>query len=140
MSNTRKVYPARPDWAGKGKNPKYGDPEWPRVTPEELAKAREVFWDIFMVKHDSDCYNDFAKALGCDRNRAKQVYYFILYQKGHMQNQQMQERRVRGKLAVRIKKYTEFLENPETIYQILSRAEDEVDEEEAKRKMGAEKC
>lgn len=140
MSNTRKVYPARPDWAGKGKNPKYGDPEWPRVTPEELAKAREVFWDIFMVKHDSDCYNDFAKALGCDRNRAKQVYYFILYQKGHMQNQQMQERRVRGKLAVRIKKYTEFLENPETIYQILARAEDEVDEEEAKRKMGAVEC
>ena len=89
MSNTRKVYPARPDWAGKGKNPKYGSPEWPRVTPEELSKAREVFWDIFMVKHDSDCYNDFAKALGCDRNRAKQVYYFILYQKGHMQNQQM---------------------------------------------------
>lgn len=140
MSNTRKVYPARPDWAGKGKNPKYGDPEWPRVTPEELAKAREVFWDIFMVKHDSDCYNDFAKALGCDRNRAKQVYYFILYQKGHMQNQQMQERRVRGKLALRIKKYTEFLENPETIYQILARAEDEVDEEEAKRKMGAVEC
>ncbi|ARB11514.1 hypothetical protein CB7_40 [Pectobacterium phage vB_PatM_CB7] len=108
----------------------------PELPPEELAKAREVFWDIFMVKHDSDCYNDFAIALGCDRNRAKQFYYFILYQKGHMQNQQMQERRVRGKLAVRIRKYTEFLDNPETIYQILARAEDEVEEGEEKRRMG----
>lgn len=139
MSNTRKVYPAKPEWTGK-KHPRYGDPEFPKVTPEELAKAREVFWDIFMVKHDSDCYNDFAIALGCDRNRAKQVYYFILYQKGFMQNQQMHERKVRGKLAVRIKKYTEFLDNPETIYQILARAEDEVDEEEEKRRMGATKC
>lgn len=139
MSNTRKVYPAKPEWAGK-KHPRYGDPEFPKVTPEELAKAREVFWDIFMVKHDSDCFNDFAIALGCDRNRAKQVYYFLLYQKGFMQNQQMHERKVRGKLAVRIKKYTEFLDNPETIYQILARAEDEVDEEEEKRRMGATKC
>lgn len=139
MSSTRKVYPAKPEWTGK-KHPKYGSAEWPRVTPEELAKAREVFWDIFMVKHGSDCYNDFASALGCDRNRAKQVYYFILYQKGFMQNQMMQERKVRGKLAVRIKKYTEFLENPETIYQILCRAEDEVDEEENKRQETPGKC
>lgn len=92
-----------------------------------------------MVKHDSDCFNDFAIALGCDRNRAKQVYYFLLCQKGFMQNQQMHERKVRGRLAVRIKKYTEFLDNPETIYQILTRAEDEVDEEEEKRRMGATK-
>lgn len=133
MSNTTKVYPARPDWAGKGKNPKYGDPEWPRVTPEELAKAREVFWDIFMVKHDSDCYNDFANALGCTRHRAKQVYYFILYQRGFMQNQQMQERKIRGRLAMRVKKYTEFLENPETLYQITCRAEDEVFEADRKK-------
>lgn len=133
MSNTTKVYPARPDWAGKGKNPKYGDPEWPRVTPEELAKAREVFWDIFMVKHDSDCYNDFAKALGCTRQRAKQVYYFILYQRGFMQNQQSVERKIRGRLAMRVKKYTEFLENPETLYQITCRAEDEAYEMELKR-------
>uniref|UniRef100_UPI003D38E17D hypothetical protein n=1 Tax=Escherichia coli TaxID=562 RepID=UPI003D38E17D len=139
MSNTRKVYPAKPEWAGK-KHPRYGDPEFPKVTPEELAKAREVFWDIFMVKHDSDCFNDFANVLGCDRNRAKQVYYFILYQRGFMQNQQMQERKIRGKLAVRIKKYTEFLENPETIYQILARAEDEVIEDEDKRRKGATKC
>ncbi len=138
MSNTRKVYPAKPEWAGK-KHPEYGSPEFPRVTPEELAKAREVFWDIFMVKHDGDCYNDFAQALGCDRNRAKMVYYFILYQKGHMQNQQMFDRKVRGKLALRIKKYTEFLENPETIYQILARAEDEVDEHENKIKEAAQK-
>lgn len=140
MSNTRKVYPKAAPRTGMSKGAKYGSPEWPRVTPEELAKAREVFWDIFMVKHDSDCYNDFAIALGCDRNRAKQVYYFILYQKGHMQNQQMQERRVRSKLAVRIKKYTEFLDNPETIYQILARAEDEVDEEEQKRLEIKNKC
>ncbi|AFH21205.1 hypothetical protein CR3_gp040 [Cronobacter phage CR3] len=139
MSNTRKVYPAKPEWAGK-KHPRYGDPEFPKVTPEELAKAREVFWDIFMVKHDSDCFNDFANALGCDRNRAKQVYYFILYRRGFMQNQQMQERKIRGKLAVRIKKYTEFLDNPETIYQILTRAEDEVIEDEDKRRKGATKC
>ncbi|AIA64571.1 hypothetical protein HL10_gp041 [Cronobacter phage CR8] len=139
MSNTRKVYPAKPEWAGK-KHPRYGDPEFPKVTPEELAKAREVFWDIFMVKHDSDCFNDFANALGCDRNRAKQVYYFILYQRGFMQNQQMQERKIRGKLAVRIKKYTEFLDNPETIYQILARAEDEAIEDEDKRRKGATKC
>lgn len=139
MSNTRKVYPAKPEWAGK-KHPRYGDPEFPKVTPEELAKAREVFWDIFMVKHDSDCFNDFANALGCDRNRAKQVYYFILYQRGFMQNQQMQERKIRGKLAVRIKKYTEFLDNPETIYQILARAEDEAIEDEDKRRKGASKC
>lgn len=139
MSNTRKVYPAKPEWTGK-KHPRYGDPEFPKVTPEELAKAREVFWDIFMVKHDSDCFNDFANALGCDRNRAKQVYYFILYQRGFMQNQQMQERKIRGKLAVRIKKYTEFLDNPETIYQILARAEDEVIEDEDKRRKGASKC
>ncbi|QQG33347.1 hypothetical protein [Pectobacterium phage PcCB7V] len=139
MSNTRKVYPAKPEWAGK-KHPRYGDPEFPKVTPEELAKAREVFWDIFMVKHDSDCFNDFAHALGCDRNRAKQVYYFILYQRGFMQNQQMQERKIRGKLAVRIKKYTEFLDNPETIYQILARAEDEVEEEEEKRQEVKSKC
>lgn len=57
-----------------------------------------------------------------------------------MQNQQMRERKVRGKLVVRIKKYTEFLDNPETIYQILARAEDEVEEEEEKRRMGATKC
>lgn len=139
MSNTRKVYPAKPEWAGK-KHPRYGDPEVPKVTPEELAKAREVFWDIFMVNHDSDCFNDFANALGCARNRAKQVYYFILYQRGFMQNQQMQERKIRGKLAVRIKKYTEFLDNPETIYQILARAEDEVIEDEDKRRKGATKC
>lgn len=139
MSNTRKVYPAKPEWVGK-KHPRYGDPEFPKVTPEELAKAREVFWDIFMVKHDSDCFNDFANALGCDRNRAKQVYYFILYQRGFMQNQQMQERKIRGKLAVRIKKYTEFLDNPETIYQILARAEDEAIEDEDKRRKGATKC
>lgn len=140
MSNTRKVYPKAPPRTGMSKGVKYGSPEWPRVTPEELAKAREVFWDIFMVKHESDCFNDFAIALGCDRNRAKQVYYFILFQKGFMQNQQMRERKVRGKLAVRIKKYTEFLDNPETIYQIMARAEDEVDEEEEKRRMGATKC
>lgn len=139
MSNTRKVYPAKPEWAGK-KHPRYGDPEFPKVTPEELAKAREVFWDIFMVKHDSDCFNDFAISLGCDRNRAKQVYYFILYQRGFMQNQQMQERKIRGKLAVRIKKYTEFLDNPETIYQILARAEDEVEEDEEKRREAKSKC
>lgn len=139
MSNTRKVYPAKPEWAGK-KHPRYGDPEFPKVTPEELAKAREVFWDIFMVKHDSDCFNDFANALGCDRNRAKQVYYFILYQRGFMQNQQMQERKIRGKLAGRIKKYTEFLDNPETIYQVLARAEDEAIEDEDKRRKGATKC
>lgn len=140
MSNTRKVYPKAPPRTGMSKGVKYGSPSWPRVTPEELAKAREVFWDIFMVKHDSDCFNDFAIALGCDRNRAKQVYYFILFQKGFMQNQQMRERKVRGKLAVRIKKYTEFLDNPETIYQIMARAEDEVDEEEEKRRMEATKC
>lgn len=137
MVNTTKVYPAKPDWAGRGKAPKYGDPEWPRVTPEELAKAREVFWDIFMVKHDSDCYNDFANALGCTRHRAKQVYYFILYQKGFMQNQQHMERVIRGRLAVRVKKYTEFLDNPETLYQITCRAEDEAEEirlEREKRK------
>lgn len=139
MSNTRKVYPAKPEWAGK-KHPRYGDPEFPKVTPEELAKAREVFWDIFMVNHDSDCFNDFANALGCARNRAKQVYYFILYQRGFMQNQQMQERKIRGKLAVRIKKYTEFLDNPETIYQILARAEDEAIEDEDKRRKEATKC
>lgn len=133
MSNTTKVYPAKPDWAGKGKNPKYGDPEWPRVTPEELAKAREVFWDIFMVRHNSDCYNDFANALGCTRNRAKQVYYSILYQKGFMQDQQGVERKTRGRLAMRVKKYTEFLENPETLYQIICRAEDEAYEMELKR-------
>lgn len=139
MSNTRKVYPAKPEWAGK-KHPRYGDPEFPKVTPEELAKAREVFWDIFMVNHDSDCFNDFANALGCARNRAKQVYYFILYQRGFMQNQQMQGRKIRGKLAVRIKKYTEFLDNPETIYQILARAEDEAIEDEDKRRKEATKC
>lgn len=139
MSNTRKVYPAKPEWAGK-KHPRYGDPEFPKVTPEELAKAREVFWDIFMVKHDSDCFNDFANALGCDRIRAKQIYYFILYQRGFMQGQQMQERKIRAKLAVRIKKYTEFLDNPETIYQILARAEDEVEEEEEKRQGVKSKC
>lgn len=140
MSNTRKVYPAKPPRVDK-KAPRYGDPEFPKVTPEELAKAREVFWDIFMVKHDSDCFNDFAIAIGGDRNRAKQLYYFILFQKGFMQNQQARERKVRGKLAVRIKKYTEFLENPETIYQILARAEDEVDkEEEQRRQVGETKC
>lgn len=132
MSNTRKVYPARPDWAGRGKNPKYGDPEWPRVTPEELAKAREVFWDIFMVKHGNDCFNEFANALGSTRQRAKQVYYFILYQKGFMQGQQKMERKIRGRLAMRVKKYTEFLENPETLYQITCRAEDEAYESELK--------
>lgn len=139
MSNTRKVYPAKPEGSGK-KHPRYGDQEFPKVTPEELAKAREVFWDIFMVKHDSDCFNDFANALGCDRNRAKQVYYFILYQRGFMQNQQMRERKVRSKLAVRVKKYTEFLDNPETIYQILARAEDEVEEDEEKRQEAKSKC
>lgn len=132
MSNTRKVYPAKPEWAGK-KHPRYGDPEFPKITPEELAIARTVFWDIFMTKHDSDCFNDFAIALGCGRSRAKQVYYFILYQKGFMQNQQNQERKIRGKLATRIKKYTEFLDNPETIYQIMCRAEDEVEEDDRKR-------
>lgn len=132
MGKTRKVYPARPERSGK-KPPRYGDSEFPKVTPEELAKAREVFWDIFMVKHDSDCFNDFATAIGGDRNRAKQLYYFIMYQKGFMQNQHMQERKIRGKLAVRIRKYTEFLDNPETIYQILARAEDEVIEEEERR-------
>lgn len=132
MSNTTKVYPTKPEWAGK-KNPKYGDPEWPRVTREEMEKAREVFWDIFMVKHDSDCYNDFATALGCDRNRAKQLYYFIIYQKGFMQKQQNQERKVRGRLVRRIKKYTEFLDNPETSYQIMCRAEEEVEEDDRKR-------
>lgn len=133
MSNTTKVYPARPDWAGKGNNPKHRDPAWPRVTPEELAAAREVFWDIFMVRHDRDCFNDFANALGCTRHRAKQVYYFILYQKGFMQNQQGAERKIRGSLAMRVKKYTEFLENPETLYQITCRAGDEVEEREMKQ-------
>lgn len=133
MSNTTKVYPAKPEWAGK-KHPRYGDPEFPKITPEEMAIARTVFWDIFMTKHESDCFNDFAIALGGDRNRAKQVYYFILYRKGFMQNQQMQERKVRGRLVSRIKKYTEFLENPETIYQILARAEDEVEEADSKQK------
>lgn len=135
MSNTTKVYPKKPEWAGK-RHPKYGDPEWPRITPEELAKAREVFWDIFMVKHNGDCYNMFAESIGCDRQRAKQIYYFIIFQRGHLQNQQTRERKIRSRLAIRIRKYTEFLENPETIYQILSRAEDEVDEEEAKNKTG----
>lgn len=132
MSNTTKVYPEKPEWTGK-KHPRYGDPEFPKITPEELAIARSVFWDIFMTKHDSDCFNDFAIALGCDRSRAKQVYYFILYQKGFMQNQQTQERKVRGKLASRIKKYAEFLDNPETIYQIMCRAEDEVEEDDRSR-------
>lgn len=132
MESMKKVYPAKPEWAGK-KHPRYGDPEWPRVTPEELAIARNVFWDIFMVKNDGDMFNQFAEALNCTRHRAKQVYYFILYQKGHMQYQQGQERKLRGMLARRIKKYTEFLENPETIYQIMCRAEDEVEDDDRKR-------
>lgn len=132
MSNTTKVYPTKPEWSGK-KHPKYGDAEWPRISPDELAKAREVFWDIFMVKHDKDCFNEFANALGCDRNRAKQVYYFILYQRGFMQQQQVRERRVRARLVIRIRNYTKFLENEETIYQIMCRAEDEADEEEQKK-------
>lgn len=140
MSNTTKVYPAKPEWAGRGKNPRYGDPDYPRVTEEELAIARLVFWDIFMVKHDSDCYNDFAIALGCTRHRAKQVYYFLLYQKGFMQRQQEMERKTRAKLLLRIKNYTKFLGNEETIYQILARAEDEVEEDiEAARQKKAKK-
>lgn len=138
MNSTTKVYPThpprRPDLYGK-----YGSEKWPAITPEEIAVAREVFWDIFMVKNDSDCFNDFAKALGCDRTRAKQVYYWVLYQKGYMQNQQQGERRIRGKLVVRIKKYTEFLENPETVYQILSRAEDEAIATEEERKQMRER-
>lgn len=128
MNSTTKVYPRLP--ARQGKAPRYGSEEYPKVTPEELAIVREVFWDIFMVKHDGDCYNELAKALGCDRNRAKQIYYWTLFQKGHMQNQQATERKIRGKLANRIRKYTEFLENPETVYQILCRAEDQVKEDE----------
>lgn len=132
MSNTTKVYPTKPEGSGK-KHPKYGDAEWPRISPDELAKAREVFWDIFMVKHNKDCFNEFANALGCDRNRAKQVYYFILYQRGFMQQQQVRERKVRGRLVTRIRNYTKFLENEETVYQIMCRAEDEVDEDEQKK-------
>lgn len=132
MSSVRKVYPANPVRTGK-KHAKYGDPEWPRVTPEELFRARVVFWDIFMVKNESDCFNDFANALGCDRNRAKQIYYFILYQRGFMQKQQIRERKIRARLATRILKYTKFLENPETIYQIMARAEDEVEEDELQK-------
>jgi|AGFT01.1.fsa_nt_gi hypothetical protein len=132
MSNTRKVYPAKPEPRAT-RAPRYGSEGWPKVSPEELAIAREVFWDIFMVKHEGDCFNMFAAKLGSDRNRAKQVYYFILYQKGLMQYQQNQERKIRGKLVTRIKKYTEFLDNPETIYQIMCRAEDEVEEDDRKR-------
>lgn len=139
MSNTRKVYAAQPKWDGN-KAPKYGSEEWPRVTPEEVEKARLVFWDIFMVENEGDHYNEFAAALGCTRARAKQVYYYLLYQKGHLQNQMAQERKVRSKLAGRIRKYTEFLENPETIYQILCRAEDEVDDDAGKKLKRADKC
>lgn len=41
MSNTRKVYPAKPEWSGKN-HPRHGDPEFPKfpkVTPRGACEG-----------------------------------------------------------------------------------------------------
>ncbi|WWT49256.1 hypothetical protein [Escherichia phage vB_EcoM-LTH01] len=123
----RKVYPKKPNAT---KTPRYGSEECPRITDEESRIVKENFAEIFLFgPTNNDPYTLLAERLGSDRNRAKTVYYAWVYrQKGHYFRHVTRERQVRSRLVCRIKKYTEFLNNPETIYQIMCRAEDEVDE------------
>lgn len=125
------VYPKKPV-----RGPKYGSQECPRLTDEERQIMKENFAEIFLFgPTDNDPYSLLAQKLNCDRHRAKTVYYAWTYtQKGHYFKQVERERKIRSKLVVRIKKYSEFLQNPETVYQILCLAEDQVDaDEKAKR-------
>lgn len=127
-----KVYPKKP----MVKGPKYGSEECPRLTPEESQIMKENFAQIFLFgPTDNDPYTELAEKLKSTRHRAKTVYYAWTYtQKGHYFKQVERERKVRSKLVVRIKKYTEFLQNPETVYQIISLAEDQVDADEKSKK------
>ncbi len=129
-----KQYPKYPPKPTSGKSAKYGDEGCPRITKEEIDIAKRVFSDIYVFGKDKDPHTLFAHALNCSRTRAKQVCYWVLYQKGSLvQDTMLRERKVRAKLTGRIKKYSEFLENPETAYQIISRAQDEVDQDEVEK-------
>lgn len=142
MTATRKVYPSHPERSGN-KAIKLGSDEWPRSTKEEEDIVKENFAEIFIFGTDGDPYTRLAEVVGCTRPRAKQLYYMALYRyKGLLLTQIKRDRVLRGRLVVRIKKYTDFLNNPETVYQILARAEDETDakmEEDAAKKREARK-
>lgn len=129
-----KQYPKYPPKPTSRKAVRYGDESWPRITKEEIAIAKQVFSEIYVFGKDKDPHTLFAYALGSTRTRAKQVFYWVLYQKGSLvQDTMAREKKVRAKLTLRIKKYSEFLENPETAYQIISRANDEVDQDEIEK-------
>lgn len=132
----RKEYPAKPTHTIKG--PKYGSEEFPTMSDREREIIKQWFAPIFLFGPvNNDPYTELAEKLGSTRQRAKQVYWIFLYQqKGHFFNYLSRERKIRGRLINRIKEYTEFLENPETLYQIIERAEDEVDEREKKQSKG----
>ena len=143
MSNTTKVYPKKPNPGSP--LPKYGSEDNPKMTQEEREILRGCFADIFLFgPTDNDPYTELGQKLGVPRQRAKQLYWvFCFTEKGHYFNSVARDRKVRGALASRIKGYTHFLDNPETIYQILARAEDDVDEKEeklARLKSSAVKC
>lgn len=135
MSNTKKVYPAKPTFTNV--SAKYGTPDNPTMTDHERAVVQANFAEIFLFgPTDNDPYTLLAHRVGngTTRQRAKQLYWvFIHQQKGYFFEYVKSIMGARGMLAHRIKKYTEFLDNPETVYQILCRAEDEADEAKEKR-------
>lgn len=149
MSNTKKVYPAKPNFTNVAA--KYGSPENPTMTDHEREVVKANFAEIFLFgPTDNDPYTLLALRVGngTTRQRAKQLYWvFIHQQSGYFFEHHKDLLRTRSMLARRIKKYTEFLDNPETIYQILCRAEDEADDAKEKqdamrerRKQGEAKC
>lgn len=141
MSNTTKVYPAKPTYANTP--PKYGTPECPKMTDHEREAIQANFAEIFLFgPTDNDPYTLLAHRIGngTTRQRAKQLYWvFIHQQSGYFFEFHKDTLRTRGALARRIKKYTEFLDNPETIYQILCRAEDEAEDAREKQKAWKER-
>ena len=136
----RKVYPA---------NPPRVTPRPPKTVPpseQEMAVAKEVLANLIIFGGDNDPFQPFADALGSTRHRAKEVTFWILHRRpgGYIQKYLRELFQVRAALAARVKKYTEFVDNPETIYQIVKRAEDEAEEkeqaaEERRKQKGASK-
>lgn len=106
----------------------------PRMSEEEYEKAKIHWPAAYIVSLDGDPHSVFARLMGVDRNRAKELCYIFQY-KHHcwMFKAMRRESRVRGKLSMEIMYNSRANGMPQTIYQILRSAEDAVDADYEKK-------
>ena len=106
----------------------------PRMTEEEYELAKIHWPAAYIVSLDGDPHSVFARLMGVDRNRAKELCYIFQY-KHHcwMFKAMRRDTRVRGKLTTEIMYYSRANGTPQTIYQILRTAEDAVSADDDKK-------